>query len=165
MESSDKALTVQTPTEVRQEQFALLVVFGDEDGKGLSVSAAGRRLDLTPHTASVWWRTKYVQDLVREYLDVMRRDTQLKALKLREKAFRTLEKAMDSPAYTPTQRAAAKDIISLGLGTEVAASDNRVGLQVVVNTGLPADAIARQTRRHAKHQDDDVVEGVFTPVE
>jgi hypothetical protein len=162
--NEDKALAVLSPEEVQQERFALLVVFGDDesDGQGLGITGARKRLGLSGAVARRWWRSQFVQDRVREYLEITRRDTQVRALRLRSKALLTLEKAMSSPAYTPTQRAAAKDILSLGMGEAISGGTN-VGLVVNVNTGLPPAAMLQQQRRHGKQ--DDIVEGEATPVE
>lgn len=159
---AEKALVVQSPKEVQQERFALLVVFGDGDDGGLSISDASRRVGITPSTGAAWWRSEYVQGLVRDYLSVVRKEVQLKALKLHDKALKTLERAMDSPAYTPTQRAAANDILRYAVGTETS-GDTNVGIVVNVATGLPATAMFQQQKRHSKHED--VVEGEATLVE
>jgi hypothetical protein len=164
--AQEKALTVPTSKEVQQERFAQLVVYGpdDGDGRGLSIAAASRHMGIHRLTGEAWWQTKLVQDLVRSYLDASRKHLQLKATRLADAALDTLDKATRSPAYTPTQRAAAKDILVLAMG-ESAAEDVRVGLVVNVNATLPSGVMLAQQTRHAKFDNDNVVGGTATVVE
>jgi uncharacterized protein (DUF1778 family) len=163
----EKALEVANPTEVQQERFALLVCFGDEgsDGQGLTVSEAGRRLGLSAAVARNWWRTKFVQDTVRELLGTLRNEAKLNAAKHQDAAIKTLVKALDSPAYTTPQINAAKALLSFGFGEKEAAETN-VGIVVNVGTGIPDEALAQQQRRHLKGEQR-AIDGDFTvtPVE
>jgi hypothetical protein len=163
----EKALTVTDPTEVQQERFAMLVCFGDEDsdGQGLTISEAGRKLGLSATAARNWWRTKFVQDTVRELLGTLRNEAKLSAAKHRETAIKTLVAATQSPAYTTPQVNAAKALLSFGFGEKEAAETN-VGIVVNVGTGIPDEALAQQQRRHLKGEQR-AIDGDFTvtPVE
>lgn len=147
----EKALEVASPTEVQQERFAMLVCFGDDssDGQGLSVSEAGRKLGLSAGVARQWWRTKYVQDTVRELLGTLRNEAKLSAARHRELAIETLVKAAQSPVYTTPQVNAAKALLSFGFG-EKEAADTNVGIVVNVGTTLGDDALQQQQRRQAR---------------
>lgn len=167
---SDEALEVLTEVEVRMEKFLMLVVHGvDEDGQGLSVAEAGKRMHLTPAQARKWWRSKFVQDRVREELELGQAELRLKARKHRDHAIRTLVNAMDSPAMKPVQIRAAALLLQFGQLPEDRA-DTSVALQVVVNNQLPTGALQAQQKRHSKSKTlelpaEQVEEGDYSEVE
>jgi hypothetical protein len=145
----EQALDVLNELELRQEKFLLLVVHGiNEEGEGLSVAQAGKRMHLEPAVARKWWRSKYVQDRVREELEVGQAETRLKARRHRDKAIETLVRATDSPAMKPVQVRAAIALLQFGELPE-SREDTSVAIQVVVNSGLPGNALAAQAKRHA----------------
>lgn len=164
MKKQDKALQPLPPVETQQERFASLVVFGDEEsgGKGLSVAQASQRCGISAATGRQWWRSHVVQSYVRENLDALRNEGRLKAAKHRDRALATMVKAMESPAFTPTQVKAAQLVWQWGMGDHEAAQQ-QVGIEVIVNTGLPTLALAQQQKRATRQED--IVEGEATPVE
>lgn len=164
------ALEVKSDLELRQERFLMLVVHGDDrDFEGLSVSAAAKRLHLSPDIARRWWRSQYVQDRVREELELRNTELRLEAQKHRKKAIDTLVRATESPAMKPVQVRAAVALLNFGQLPE-AREDTNVALQVVVNAAAPDHAIVAQQRRHDKSRTltipaETVAEGEYSEVD
>lgn len=173
MVKQEQALEVLSELELQQEKFLMLVVHGiNGDGQGLSVREAGHRCHIDAPTYRRWWRSKYVQDRVREELELGQTETRLAARKHRDHALATLRRATDSPAMKAVQVRAAIALLQFGELPEDRA-DTQVALQVVVHQGLPGNAIADQAARHsvkvvsipAENLADDVAEGTFAVVD
>jgi hypothetical protein len=130
----------------KKEILAMLVA-----GEGMTAkdAAVDPRLNIPVSTAYRWLGETSVKVQLQAILRENKRKVQIQASRHIEEAIDTLVKAMRSPAFTPTQRAAAKDLLQFAIGGDAAEAPSTF-FHVEVNTTLPEDAAQAQQARHRK---------------
>jgi hypothetical protein len=137
---------LETVAAEKKEMLALLVA---AEGMTAKEAAEDPRLNIGVGTAYRWLGETAVKMQIQGILRENKRKVQILASKHIEDALTILVKAMNSPAFTPTQRAAAKDILQFAIGGDAAEVGGTI-FHVEVNTTLPDDAVQAQQARQRK---------------
>lgn len=151
-----KALTapVLTPQELA---FIRLVTI---EGLTIAKAAKHEEVGIHPVTGYKWWKRPEIQEAVDDILAETKRVNRMAARSRLEKAWETVDKAMKSPAITPTQLKAAAMVLMYANGSEGGNVDGAPTINVQLNTQLNTNVLAEQQARHS--QPVPIVEGGYT---
>lgn len=146
------------PAELTPQEQKFVSLIATE---GASISQAAKKVGISRASGYLWEKRPHIAAAIQASLRHNRTAIQLRATKLLDKAFETLENALDDRSATPTMVTAAKLIIQHAAGVEVSEERGNI-INVMVSTQLGSDLVERQRRLNS--QSENVIEGGFTVI-
>lgn len=155
--SKNLALAELTP---QQLEFASLLAT-----EGYKIKDAAIKVGVSISTGYNWNDLPAVKAEKKRIVDASRERIDAKANQLVDKAFKTLEGAMASPAFTPSQVKAAHIVLLMAKGSDAREASQGTHLTVNMHTDLGAGLVEAQARRHRELSSPPAIEGGFTLVD